>query len=88
MEKIENSAFPYEQIKVWDQEGTGFIDFNAQEANLPNLGYIIREEKFKNLIGEFQKNNIESFWEAHFIKIDHSSVQLSAKQVNKLFKPK
>ena len=31
--KIENSAFPYEQIKVWDQEGTGFIDFNAKETN-------------------------------------------------------
>ena len=46
---IKDSAFPYGQIKVWDQEGTGFIDFNAEEAQLPNLGYIVRE-------GEIQKN--------------------------------
>lgn len=78
--KIENSAFPYEQIKVWDQEGTGFIDFNAQEANLPNLGYIIREGEIqKNLIGEFQKNNIESFWGEPLIKIDHSSSAIVCK---------
>ena len=60
--KIENSAFPYEQIKVWDQEGTGFIDFNAKETNLPNLGFIVREGEIqKNLIEQFEKNNVEYF---------------------------
>ena len=54
-ENIKNSAFPYERIKVWDQEGTGFIDFNAKEAQLPNLGYIVGE-------GEIQKNLIQKYY--------------------------
>ena len=62
-ENIKNSAFPYERIKVWDQEGTGFIDFNAKEAQLPNLGYIVREGEIqKNLIQKFNENKVESFW--------------------------
>ncbi len=28
---ISKTAFEYNQIKVWDQEGTGFIDFNVNE---------------------------------------------------------
>ena len=68
--KIENSAFPYEQIKVWDQEGTGFIDFNAKETNLPNLGFIVREGEIqKNLIEQFQKNNVKNFGEKLFSKL-------------------
>ena len=57
---IKDSAFPYGQIKVWDQEGTGFIDFNAEEAQLPNLGYIVREGEIqKNLIKKFNENKVE-----------------------------
>ena len=31
--KIENSAFPYEQIKVWDQEGTGSVSYTHLRAH-------------------------------------------------------
>ena len=36
---ISKTAFEYNQIKVWDQEGTGFIDFNVNELekNIPNI---------------------------------------------------
>ena len=50
-QSLKNSAFSYDRIKVWDQEGSGHIDFNAHEADLTNLGHIVRE-------GEIQKNLI------------------------------
>ena len=87
--KIENSAFPYEQIKVWDQEGTGFIDFNAKEANLPNLGFIVREGEIqKNLIEQFQKNNVENFWGEALLKIDYSSDEIVCKTSKQTHKTK
>ena len=77
-ERIKNSAFAYEQIKVWDQEGTGFIDFNAKEAKLPNLGYIVREGEIqKNLIDQFEDNNIENFWGETVEKINHFNEKIS-----------
>ena len=73
-ENIKNSAFPYERIKVWDQEGTGFIDFNAKEAQLPNLGYIVREGEIqKNLIQKFSENKVESFWGETVQRVNFSS---------------
>ena len=87
--KIENSAFPYEQIKVWDQEGTGFIDFNAKEANLPNLGFIVREGEIqKNLIEQFQKNNVENFWGEALLKIDYSLDEIVCKTSKQTLKTK
>ena len=87
--KIENSAFPYEQIKVWDQEGTGFIDFNAKDANLPNLGFIVREGEIqKNLIEQFQKNNVENFWGEALLKIDYSSDEIVCKTSKQTHKTK
>ena len=63
-QNIKNSAFPYDQIKVWDQEGTGFIDFDATEAGLSNLGYIVREGDIqKALIDSFKKSDIQAFWD-------------------------
>ena len=40
---ISKNAFEYNQIKVWDQEGTGFIDFNVNELkkNMPKIGVIV-----------------------------------------------
>ena len=71
---IKDSAFPYGQIKVWDQEGTGFIDFNAEEAQLPNLGYIVREGEIqKSLIQKFNENKVESFWGETVKKINFST---------------
>ena len=87
--KIENSAFPYEQIKVWDQEGTGFIDFNAKDANLPNLGFIVREGEIqKNLIEQFQKNNVENFWGEALLKIDYSLDEIVCKTSKQTLKTK
>ncbi len=87
--KIENSAFPYEQIKVWDQEGTGFIDFNAKDANLPNLGFIVREGEIqKNLIEQFKKNNVENFWGEALLKIDYSSDEIVCKTSKQTHKTK
>ena len=87
--KIENSAFPYEQIKVWDQEGTGFIDFNAKDANLPNLGFIVREGEIqKNLIEQFQKNNVENFWGEALLKIDYSLGEIVCKTSKQTLKTK
>jgi 2-octaprenylphenol hydroxylase len=76
-ENIKNSAFPYERIKVWDQEGTGFIDFNAKEAQLPNLGYIVREGEIqKNLIQKFNENKVESFWGETVQRVNFSSDEI------------
>ena len=76
-ENIKNSAFPYERIKVWDQEGTGFIDFNAKEAQLPNLGYIVREGEIqKNLIQKFSENKVESFWGETVQRVNFSSDEI------------
>lgn len=76
-ENIKNSAFPYERIKVWDQEGTGFIDFNAKEAQLPNLGYIVREGEIqKNLIQKFSENKVESFWGEAVQRVNFSSDEI------------
>jgi len=87
--KIENSAFPYEQIKVWDQEGTGFIDFNAKETNLPNLGFIVREGEIqKNLIEQFQKNNVKNFWGEALLKIDYSLDEIVCKTSKQTLKTK
>ena len=76
-ENIKNSAFPYERIKVWDQEGTGFIDFNAKEAQLPNLGYIVREGEIqKNLIQKFSENKVESFWGEAVQRVNFSNDEI------------
>ena len=76
-ENIKNSAFPYERIKVWDQEGTGFIDFNAEEAQLPNLGYIVREGEIqKNLIQKFNENKVDSFWGEAVRRVNFSSNEI------------
>jgi len=76
-ENIKKSAFPYERIKVWDQEGTGFIDFNAKEAQLPNLGYIVREGEIqKNLIQKFSENKVESFWGEAVQRVNFSSNEI------------
>ena len=76
-ENIKNSAFPYERIKVWDQEGTGFIDFNAKEAQLPNLGYIVREGEIqKNLVQKFSENKVESFWGETVQRVNFSSDEI------------
>ena len=46
-EKISPNAFPYEKIKVWEQEGSGYIEFDANEARLNPLGHIVSEGIFK-----------------------------------------
>ena len=40
---IKPNAFPYETIKVWDQEGSGFIEFNSKDTERENLGHIVCE---------------------------------------------
>lgn len=88
-QNIENNAFPYDQIKVWDQEGTGFIDFNAKEAGLSNLGYIVREGDIqKTLIDSFHKNNIQTYWGHSLEGINISEDQIICKTNKKTFQGK
>ena len=80
--KISPNAFPYEKIKVWEQEGSGYIEFDANEARLNPLGHIVSE-------GNIQKNLLESLEKKkyHFIGIINSKKliemmkKLPAKQV-------
>ena len=32
--KIESCAYPYRKIKVWDQEGSGYIEFDSKDCLL------------------------------------------------------
>ena len=57
--EISKTSFAYNQIKVWDQEGSGFIDFNVNEldSNISNIGHIVKE-------GDIQKILLSNFLEA------------------------
>lgn len=62
-QSLKHSAFSYDRIKVWDQEGSGHIDFNAQEADLKDLGHIVREGEIqKNLINLLEQKKTDVFW--------------------------
>ena len=45
---ISKTAFEYNQIKVWDQEGTGFIDFNVNELEKKYSKYWLHSQRRRN----------------------------------------
>ena len=62
--KIEISAYPYRKIKVWDQEGSGYIEFDSQEANIDLLGHIVSEGKIqKSLIDSLERKKVNFYWD-------------------------
>ena len=61
---ISKTAFEYNQIKVWDQEGTGFIDFNVNELekNIPNIGFIVKEGEIQNSLLSLVSDSKDLLW--------------------------
>ena len=56
---------------------------------MPNLGFIVREGEIqKNLIEQFQKNNVENFWGEALLKIDYSLDEIVCKTSKQTLKTK
>ena len=68
---ISKTAFEYNQIKVWDQEGTGFIDFNVNELekNIPNIGFIVKEGEIQNSLLSLVSDSKDLIWSCNLEKI-------------------
>ena len=69
---LRKTAFEYDQIKVWDQEGTGFIDFNVNELekNIPNIGFIIKEGEIQNSLLSLVSDSKDLLWSCNLEKIE------------------
>ena len=69
---ISKTAFEYNQIKVWDQEGTGFIDFNVNELekNIPNIGFIVKEGDIQNSLLSLVSDSKDLLWSCNLDKIE------------------
>tara|TARA_B100000989_G_scaffold31980_1_gene20396 strand:- start:1607 stop:2740 length:1134 start_codon:yes stop_codon:yes gene_type:complete len=69
---LRKTAFEYDQIKVWDQEGTGFIDFNVNELekNIPNIGVIIKEGEIQNSLLSLVSDSKDLLWSCNLEKIE------------------
>ena len=69
---ISKTAFEYNQIKVWDQEGTGFIDFNVNELekNIPNIGFIVKEGDIQNSLLSLVSDSKDLLWSCNLEKIE------------------
>ena len=69
---ISKTAFEYNQIKVWDQEGTGFIDFNVNELekNIPNIGFIVKEGDIQNSLLSLVSESKDLLWSCNLEKIE------------------
>ena len=50
---VKPSSMPYSRIQAWDREGTGKVEFSAQDIGENNLGFIVKE-------GDLQKYLISS----------------------------
>jgi 2-octaprenylphenol hydroxylase len=70
--EISKNAFEYNQIKVWDQEGTGFIDFNVNELekNIPNIGFIVKEGDIQNSLLSLVSDSKNLLWSCNLEKIE------------------
>ena len=68
---LRKTAFEYNQIKVWDQEGTGFIDFNVNELekNIPNIGFIVKEGEIQNSLLSLVSDSKDLIWSCNLEKI-------------------
>ena len=68
---LRKTAFEYDQIKVWDQEGTGFIDFNVNELekNIPNIGFIVKEGEIQNSLLSLVSDSKDLIWSCNLEKI-------------------
>jgi 2-octaprenylphenol hydroxylase len=62
-EQIAQSACPYENMYVWDAEGTGNINFSALDIHQEALGHIVENSVIVNALQEAlaQHANITSF---------------------------
>ena len=69
---LRKTAFEYDQIKVWDQEGTGFIDFNVNELekNIPNIGFIVKEGEIQNSLLSMVSDSKDLIWSCNLEKIE------------------
>tara|TARA_B100001113_G_scaffold134175_1_gene110033 strand:+ start:1967 stop:3100 length:1134 start_codon:yes stop_codon:yes gene_type:complete len=70
---ISKTAFQYNQIKVWDQEGTGFIDFNVNEIekNIQNIGFIVKEGEIQNALLSLISESKDLLWSCNLEKIEN-----------------
>jgi len=69
---LRKTAFEYDQIKVWDQEGTGFIDFNVNELekNIQNIGFIVKEGEIQNSLLSLVSDSKDLLWSCNLEKIE------------------
>ena len=77
-----SECISYEKIKVWEQEGSGYIEFDANEARLNPLGHIVSEGNIqKNLLESLEKKEISFYWDNKLEEINKNDEKLPAKQV-------
>lgn len=81
---------PYKHMAVWDDTGTGFIEFNAEEIAQENLGYIIENkvilkalhekiEKLDNITFFCPEDPQKIIKEDNCIKVELNDKSVSAK---------
>ena len=72
--EIEPNAYPYQKIKVWDQEGSGYIEFDSQEAGIDLLGHIVSEGQIqKSLIKKLETKKVSFYWNNKLLDIKNNT---------------
>ena len=74
---IKPNAFPYETIKVWDQEGSGFIEFNSKDTERENLGHIVCEGDIQKFaLSALDEKQISFYWENNLEEVKKESSEI------------
>ena len=67
---VKPSSMPYSRIQAWDREGTGKVEFSAQDIGQNNLGFIVKEGDLqKYLISSLEQLGVDIFWSKELINI-------------------
>ncbi len=70
----EQRVGPYDRMSVWDAEGTGHIQFLAEESGVPRLGHIVENRVTVDalLSRAVRARKIDLIWQDGLDAIDHS----------------
>lgn len=65
---------PYQTMRVWDGQGTGHIQFTAQEVGEPHLGHIIENRLLQSALmdGVMVQNNVQLFNPAKLEQVEQT----------------
>ncbi len=89
-EKLSETSFAYNQIKVWDQEGSGFIDFNINEldSKVSNIGHIVKEGDIQKILLSRFLESKNLFWDCNLSSTEHTNGKVICKTTKGIIETK